>query len=127
MNFTDLSSNQLSGNIPSSLFELPLLTNVYLNNNAFSGQIPTNIGNAPNIRDLYLSTNQLTGTVPEIQLGQLPFLNEFLLNANRLTGTMPNSVCNLRSEGDLEDLWVDCGGAPPEVECSLPECCTACF
>ena len=127
LNFTDLSNNQLAGSIPSSLFEVPTLTNLYLNNNRFSGMIPANFGNGKNLRDLYLSSNQLTGEIPEIGVGQFPFLNEFLLEDNFLTGSMPNSICDLRSSAELEDLWTDCRGSPPEVECSVPDCCTACF
>ena len=127
LNFSDFSNNRFTGVIPSSLFDIPTLTNLYLNGNAFSGVIPPNYGNAPSLRDLYLSSNQLTGTVPEISIGQLPVLNEFLVDDNMLEGSMPNSVCNLRSLGRLEDLWADCRGFPPEVECSIPDCCTACF
>lgn len=127
LNFTDFSSNMLTGSIPASLFDIPVISNLYLNQNRFSGTIPTNYGNAKSLRDLYLFGNQLTGTIPPINAGDLPFLNEFLLQDNLLTGTMSNSVCELRLSSDLEDLWADCRGSPAEVECSLPDCCTACF
>lgn len=127
LNFTDLSNNQLSGTIPGSFFEIPTLTNLYLNNNSFTGEIPSNYGNASSLRDLFLSSNSLTGTIPDINPGQLGELNEFLLDNTRLEGNMPKSICNLRTSGRLEDLWVDCLGSSPEVACNVPECCTACF
>jgi hypothetical protein len=127
LNFTDLSKNQLSGSIPGSLFEIPSLTNLYLSNNAFTGFLPANYGNAASLRDFYTSNNFLSGEIPPIQPGQLTRLNEFLLDNNDFTGTMPVTICDLRTTGDLEDLWSDCRGSPPELICSLPDCCTACF
>ena len=127
LTFLDVSDNTFSGAIPSSLLDIPTLSNLYLHENAFSGTIPSNYGNSPSLRDLYLSSNKLTGTIPELSVGQMPVLNELLLDNNMLEGRMPNSICNLRSLGRLEDLWADCRGTPPEVECSVPDCCTACF
>jgi hypothetical protein len=79
------------------------------------------------LRDLYLDGNRITGTVPSIRTGQLEFLNEFLLHRTSITGTMPDSVCNLRKDFILDDLWTDCGGESPEIECDFPDCCNRCF
>lgn len=43
------------------------------------------------------------------------------LNFNDFNGAMPPSLCTLREEGSLKDLWSDCGGYP--VTCT---CCTVC-
>jgi Leucine-rich repeat (LRR) protein len=96
---------------------------VYLSNNALTGTIPSNVGDAPLLRDLYLMHNQLTGSIPSIADDSWRNLTELLLQDNELTGIMPDLICRLRSEAILEDLWVDCAGNEPEVECS---CCTQC-
>ena len=77
-------------------------------------------------QDLFLDGNGLTGTVPEIASGELQELNEFLVQFNFLTGSMPSSVCALRSV-ELDDLFSDCGGSNPEIECEFPGCCNRCF
>lgn len=123
----DFSRSSFSGQIPGSIFAVPTLRLLYLNNNALTGPIPANYGNPPLLRDLFLNNNVLTGTVPVIQAGQLSALNELPLQVNRLTGSVPQSICLLRTAGELEDLFTDCGGATPEIECDFPACCTRCF
>lgn len=121
--------NSPNNNKASSLFDLENIRFIYLSDNEFDGPIPSNYGNAELLQDLFLDGNQLTGEVPGIAPGALTNLTEFLLQGNELTGTMPNSVCDLRTEGIgvLEDLWADCRSVPPEIVCSQPDCCTACF
>jgi hypothetical protein len=120
----DLVDNRLGGSIPSSLFAIPTLRLVYLSNNALTGTIPSNVGDGPLLRDLYLMHNQLTGSIPSIIGDSWRNLTELLLQDNELTGTMPDLICRLRSEAILEDLWADCAGNEPEVECS---CCSQCI
>jgi Leucine-rich repeat (LRR) protein len=123
----DFSRSSFSGTIPSSIFSVPTLRLLYLNNNALTGPIPASYANPPLLRDLFLNNNLLTGMVPAIQTGQLLALNELPLQVNRLTGSMPQSICLLRTEGELDDLFSDCGGATPEIECDFPACCNRCF
>ena len=98
-----------------------------MSNCTLSGRIPIQYADPPLLRDLYLDGNELVGTVPRIVAGQLERLNEFLLQGNRIEGTMPDSVCNLRTNFILDDLWTDCGGETPEIECDFPGCCNRCF
>lgn len=92
-----------------------------------TGTIPSNYGKPPNLHDLYLNGNIFEGTVPEPSMGQLEKLNELLLQGNKLTGSIPASLCSLRDTGDLEDLWSDCLGSPPQILCDFPGCCNLCF
>lgn len=127
LRFIDLSNNRfISGTIPSSLFALPLVRNIYLSNCTLTGTIPQTYSTPPNLRDLFIDGNNLDGTVPEIAPGELTELNEFLLQNNEITGIMPDSVCSLRDDtiGSLDDLWADCASTPPEIQC---DCCTRCF
>jgi hypothetical protein len=98
-----------------------------MSNCTLSGRIPFEFSNPPILRDLYLDGNLLTGTVPSIGPGKLEELNEFLLQKNSIVGTMPQSICDLRQDFILDDLWTDCGGETPEIDCDFPDCCNRCF
>ena len=128
LEFIDVSTNFFSGTIPESIFEVPTLRYAYFSNNTLVGTIPSTYSKPPFLRDLYLNGNTLTGTIPSINSGQLEDLNEFVLQKNLLSGTVPDSVCDLRGDaGDLDDLFVDCGGENPEIVCAFPTCCNRCF
>ena len=127
LDFIDISNNNLGGTIPRTLFSIPTLRLAYMSNCGLFGSIPYQFASPPELRDLYLDGNNITGRVPPIASGQLKKLSEFLLHNNRITGTMPDSICDLRSNFILDDLWTDCGGPSPEIECEFPECCNRCF
>ena len=59
-----LSSEGLSGSIPSSLERLLELTHLNLSNNSLTGEIPEQIGRLSNLEELRLSGNSLTGCIP---------------------------------------------------------------
>lgn len=42
---------------------------------------------------------------------------------------MPNQICELRSSGDLNEIWTDCASPPdpPLTQCDEENCCTQCF
>ncbi|KAJ1400389.1 Serine-threonine/tyrosine-protein kinase, catalytic domain [Sesbania bispinosa] len=61
-----LESNQLTGNIPSTLGEVQSLEVVRLDSNSLSGPVPPNINNLTNVQDLYLSNNKLSGSLPNL-------------------------------------------------------------
>lgn len=129
LNFFDARGNMLSGTIPPSIFEAPVIQILYLSNNTLEGPIPENYGQASLLRDLYLDGNLLSSTVPAIGENQLQFLTELLIQNNDVRGTMPDSLCALRTpRGVLEDLWADCLPSPQtgqrQVICS---CCSQCF
>ena len=127
LDFIDVSNNDLGGSIPISIFSIPTLRLAYMSNCSFTGRIPYDFSKPPELRDLYLEGNFLTGTVPWIATGKLEKLSELLLHNNRISGTMPDSICKLRSNFILDNLWTDCSGPSPEIECEFPECCNRCF
>ena len=55
--------NQLSGPIPSKLWQCKELRVLWMWDNYFSGVIPQNIGNLTKLRELSLDNNKLTGTL----------------------------------------------------------------
>jgi len=62
----DLSQNNLVGNMPAELSDLPALTHLFLQSNKLTGVIPVELNqtNLPVLNYLYVSDNELTGTLP---------------------------------------------------------------
>ncbi|KAJ3697831.1 hypothetical protein LUZ61_001536 [Rhynchospora tenuis] len=77
-----MDRNQLSGNLPASIAQQPLvMLNVSSNN--FSGQIPTEIGNIQCLQSLDLSCNNFSGQLPS-SLNRLNELEDFNVSYNPL-------------------------------------------
>ncbi|XP_075661405.1 putative LRR receptor-like serine/threonine-protein kinase At1g53430 isoform X2 [Castanea sativa] len=89
----DLSFNYISGSIPSSFSQLPLVI-LSLSGNRLSGEIPKGIGEIDSLEELVLEANQLDGHLPE-NLGNLSNLKRLVLNANNFTGTIPETFGKL--------------------------------
>ncbi|MED6118279.1 hypothetical protein PIB30_001512 [Stylosanthes scabra] len=87
----DLSSNQLSGQIPVELAELLGLVSLNLSRNILTGKIPSKIGMLTSLEFLDLSRNQLSGSIPSsiTQIDRLPMLD---LSHNHLAGRIPTST-----------------------------------
>jgi len=60
-----MSSNQLSGSIPSELGGLTNLRYLFLDFNQLSGNIPSELGSLTNLEGLHLNSNQLSGSIPQ--------------------------------------------------------------
>ena len=110
-----LSFNQLTGTIPSSLGNLANLETLDLSFNQLSGSIPPELGNLANLRELELWGNELTGSIPP-ELGDLANLQELELWGNQLTGSIPPELGDLANLQELE-LWGNelTGSIPPEL------------
>lgn len=105
-----LSSNGLSGTIPSTIGQLTSLTSLYLGDNELIGTIPSTIGQLSlNLFALSLSNNQLSGTIPQT-IGQLSSLSFLGLNDNRLTGIVTFSLCQrtVAFQGNLLSCYPAC-------------------
>ena len=61
----ELHSNQLTGEIPESLYNLTNLVWLLLSENDLSGSISSDIGNLTNLQKLFLKDNKFTGNIPE--------------------------------------------------------------
>lgn len=85
-----LSYNNFSPDtIPGFIYNLPLMANLQLINMNLTGSISPLIGNLTNLTSLNLSSNQLTGQIPA-QLGSLSNMGYLDLAYNQLTGAVPN-------------------------------------
>ncbi|AES73883.1 putative protein kinase RLK-Pelle-Singleton family [Medicago truncatula] len=126
VNTVSLSGKNISGEVSSSIFQLPHVTNLDLSNNQLVGEIVFNSPFLSSLLYLNLSNNNLTGPLPQSlfsssfinletldlsnnmfsgkipdQIGLLSSLTYVDLGGNVLVGKIPNSITNLTS---LESL-----------------------
>ena len=90
----DLSSNNLAGNIPTDLGDLTVLTSLDLSSNNLASDIPIELGDLIELRNLLLHNNSLTGTVPT-DLGDLTMLRTLRLDGNKLTDAIPDELTRI--------------------------------
>ncbi|KAI3711510.1 hypothetical protein L1987_70048 [Smallanthus sonchifolius] len=84
-------SNWFSGVIPSDFFQtLGSLKKLWLQHNNFSGQIPTSIGELPNLKELHLEYNEFSGPIPAFV--EPDIITTLDLSSNRLQGEIPKSL-----------------------------------
>ncbi|KAJ0586885.1 putative leucine-rich repeat-containing, plant-type, leucine-rich repeat domain superfamily [Helianthus annuus] len=106
----DLSSNNLTGYIPSELMSLLVLKSLNLSRNQLSGSIPEKIGNMKELISLDLSLNRFSGELP-MSLSSLHFLSSFNVSFNNLTGRIPTGT-QLQSFGESSFFGNKLCGAP---------------
>jgi len=87
----DLSSNNLSGSIPSEIGELREIIALNLLRNRLSGSIQGTFSNLINIESLDLSYNNLSGVIPQ-NLTDLYSLAIFNVSYNKFFGTIPTTM-----------------------------------
>ncbi len=91
-----ISTNNLQGQLPTSIGKLTALQYLVLDFNQLTGTIPPAIGNLINLLQLQLYKNQFTGTVPA-SFTKLTKLQWLQLQFNQLSGKIPVAVCNIPS------------------------------
>ncbi|KAL6126149.1 hypothetical protein ACLB2K_074200 [Fragaria x ananassa] len=87
----DLSSNRLTGEIPSEITHLVGLVSLNLSNNSLSGQIPLDIGKLKSLDSLDLSINKIGGGIPT-SLAHIDRLGAMNLSYNNLSGEIPTGT-----------------------------------
>ncbi|KAK2976430.1 hypothetical protein RJ640_001823 [Escallonia rubra] len=87
----DLSSNNLSGEIPKELTSLVELLSLNLSGNRLTGMIPKKTGDMKKLESLDFSRNQLSGEIPS-SISSLTFLSYLNLSFNNLSGRIPTST-----------------------------------
>ncbi|KAF8727321.1 hypothetical protein HU200_018923 [Digitaria exilis] len=121
MEWLDLSSNQFVGNIPSGIWNLQKLQNLYLYSNNLTGdmgvngsigatglvevdllhgKIPASIAQLPSLMYLWLWDNNLSGELPAELGKQTPMLRDIQIDSNKFSGPIPAGIC------DNGKLWV---------------------
>ncbi|KAK2431216.1 receptor protein EIX2 [Trifolium repens] len=84
----DLSSNQLTGDIPEEIGNLIGLVSLNLSRNNLSGEITSKIGRLISLDSLDLSRNNFFGPIPS-SLAQIDRLSMLNLSDNNLSGKIP--------------------------------------
>ncbi|XP_023749483.1 receptor-like protein EIX2 [Lactuca sativa] len=87
----DLSSNNLTGQIPHEITSLHDLISMNLSKNVLSGEIPQKIGEMKNLLTLDLSRNNFSGRIPS-SMSQMSLLNDLDVSFNNLSGRIPSST-----------------------------------
>ncbi|XP_059456605.1 receptor-like protein EIX2 [Corylus avellana] len=117
----DLSSNNLSGEIPDNITSISKLVIMNLSMNHLTGGIPNRIGNLQMLQSLDLSKNELYGPIPE-SLSNLTFLSYLNLSFNNLSGKIPigNQLQTLDDSSIYRGNSLLCG-PPLSTKCSEDE------
>ena len=90
MSGLDLSSNNLTGQIPYKLGQLSSIHALNLSYNHLTGIIPNSFSNLSSLESLDLSYNNLSGEIPS-ELSGLNFLQVFSVAHNNLSGRIPGN------------------------------------
>ncbi len=98
-----LNDNHLQGSLPSQIGQLAKLRGASLFNNYFQGKIPDEIGDLKDLIALYLDMNQLTGQIPE-SIGRLESMVDLRLRRNSLSGTLPTELGQLTQ---IQVRWIE--------------------
>ncbi|ONI22868.1 hypothetical protein PRUPE_2G155800 [Prunus persica] len=99
--FLNLSSNNVSGQVPDCWTHLENLVMLDFSYNALSGKIPTTIGSVFGIETLKLRSNRFVGQLPDIveELHKfrvsLKNLVILMLSSNHFNGSLPSQLCHL--------------------------------
>ena len=109
----ELYGNNLVGDIPMTISDLPYLIELCLTSNLVSGVIPESISSITTLEKLSLDSNNLSGSIPE-SLSLLPNLSKISLGNNQISGTIPNTIGNLLTLQRLEIHNNDISGELPE-------------
>ena len=97
-----LYENKLSGEIPPELGDLENLEAIVLAHNRLSGEIPRELGKLKNLDKVHLTNNRLVGDIPD-ELADIPNLYGLFLFGNALTGCIPDGLRDVE-ENDFEKL-----------------------
>uniref|UniRef100_A0A7N2MJA8 Leucine-rich repeat-containing N-terminal plant-type domain-containing protein n=1 Tax=Quercus lobata TaxID=97700 RepID=A0A7N2MJA8_QUELO len=87
----NLSSNKLSGKLPSKISGLLEFVVLNVSRNNLIGEIPHMIGQLKQLESLDLSRNQFSGEIP-FSMSDLNFLSDLDLSYNNLSGKIPSST-----------------------------------
>ncbi|CAN0179912.1 unnamed protein product, partial [Ectocarpus sp. 8 AP-2014] len=83
LNYLDIRSNQLTGNLPAELGKLTEVSKVDFSCNLLGGHIPPEVGNMTGLMLCWLEKNHIQGPIPA-ELANIPQLTDLDLAENRV-------------------------------------------
>jgi protein brassinosteroid insensitive 1 len=118
----DLSSNNLSGTVPSGLSACASLESFDISGNFFTGELPIEIfAKMSNLKKLDLSFNNFFGPLPDSLSSKLVKLETLDLSANNLSGNIPSSLCEA-PDNILKELFLQNNRFIGSIPASLSNC-----
>ncbi|KAI3957628.1 hypothetical protein MKW92_024837 [Papaver armeniacum] len=105
----DECDTNVSGSIPVSISNAPLLVNLYAYQCSIQGSIPSSIGNLFLLQSLELFNNNITGYLP-ISICEMSSLQKLLLSGNHITGSLPSCLTKLHNLTDFRVSGNSIGG-----------------
>ncbi|OAY44680.1 leucine-rich repeat receptor-like protein kinase PXC2 [Manihot esculenta] len=109
----NISRNRLFGSIPSSIGELKRTQVLDLSDNKLNGRIPSEIGGAVSLVELRLEKNRLTGSIPT-QIKNCSSLTSLILSQNNLTGPVPAAIANISNLQYVDLSFNNLSGSLPK-------------
>jgi Leucine-rich repeat (LRR) protein len=103
---------KLKGTIPIEIGKLSNLESLNLMHSGFSGTIPSHLFRLKRLKNLYLTANPLTGSIPS-EIGLAYNLKELMLSRLLLFGTIPTTIGRLRAIENLEFYGSNLQGSIP--------------
>ncbi|KAK6118191.1 hypothetical protein DH2020_048092 [Rehmannia glutinosa] len=109
----NISWNSLVGPIPKSVGELNTTFVLDMSHNQLNGSIPAEIGLAVSLQELRLESNFLSGAIP-IDIGNVSSLTSLDLSRNNLTGPVPIAIASLSNLEILDFSFNNLSGNLPK-------------
>eukprot|EP00256_Glycine_max_P056900 XP_014624566.1 receptor-like protein EIX1 [Glycine max] len=111
----NLQSNHFVGNLPQSMGSLAELQSLQIRNNTLSGIFPTSLKKNNQLISLDLGENNLSGTIPTWVGENLLNVKILRLRSNSFAGHIPNEICQM---SDLQVLDL----AQNNLSGNIPSC-----
>ncbi|XVF29720.1 hypothetical protein REPUB_Repub15cG0146600 [Reevesia pubescens] len=118
--FFNMSRNHLFGSIPASIGELRTTEVIDLSDNMLNGSIPSEIGGAISLKELRLQKNFLSGKIPT-QIVNCSSLATLILSQNNLSGSIPPAIANLSNLQYVDLSLNDLSGSLPKELANLSQ------
>ncbi|KAG6767228.1 hypothetical protein POTOM_028421 [Populus tomentosa] len=117
----DLSLNNLSGSVPSSLGSCTSLETLDISTNNFTGELPVDtLLKMTSLKRLDLAYNAFTGGLPD-SFSQHASLESLDLSSNGLSGPIPTGLCQGPSN-NLKELYLQNNRFTGSVPATLSNC-----
>ncbi|GAA0152041.1 hypothetical protein LIER_37407 [Lithospermum erythrorhizon] len=108
-----LGGNNLSGRIPPSIGQLQQAIRLDLSGNILSGEIPPEISKCTHLSYLDLSHNNFSGPIPPV-ISKIRILSYLNLSRNHFNETMPKTIGSMKSLTTADFSFNDLSGKLPE-------------